>query len=113
LFDTWAERKFNKVEKVVNKAKKQAQKTNNWTDKNFNIDDIKIWEWYEWLVKLKYNYWLFVTVKWVEWLLHKKLIESPEWVRWKDLYDIWSPIKVKAEDIKEINWEKKIVWGQI
>jgi hypothetical protein len=29
LFDTWAERKFNKVEKVVNKAKKQAQKTNN------------------------------------------------------------------------------------
>lgn len=113
LLETWSDKKFNKVEKAIEKAKKQSKQTqNNKENIDFDINNIKIWEWYEWLVKLKYNYWLFVMVKWAEWLLHKKVIDTPEWVRWKDLYEIWSPIKVKAEDIKEVEWEKKVVWTQ-
>ncbi len=82
--------------------------------KLFGIDDIKIWEWYDGLVKLKYNYGLFVTVKWVEWLLHKKVIKLPNPdFRWKDLYNIGDRIKVKAEEIKDIEWEKRIVWSQL
>jgi len=85
------------------------------TNNSLSIDDIKIWEWYEWIVKLKYNYWLFIILPWweVEWLLHKKKIKVPEWVRWKDLYNIGDKIKVKAEEFKEVNWEKKVSWTQL
>lgn len=82
--------------------------------KLFCIEDIKIGERYDGLVKLKYNYGLFITVKWVEWLLHKKLIKLPNPdFRWKDLYNIWDRIKVKAEEIKEIEWSQRIVWSQL
>lgn len=82
--------------------------------KLFSIEDIKIGERYDGLVKLKYNYGLFVTVKWVEWLLHKKLIKLPsEDFRWKDLYNIGDRIKVKVDEIKDIEWVQRIVWSQL
>lgn len=79
---------------------------------NFTVNDIKLWESYEGYVKLSYNYWLFVTVKWVEWLLHKKNVIAPNGVEWKKYYNVWDKITVKAEEFKDINWEKKVVWTQ-
>lgn len=55
---------------------------------------------------------LFVTVKWVEWLLHKKNVIAPNGVEWKKYYNVWDKIKVKAEEFKDINGEKKVVWTQ-
>ncbi len=78
----------------------------------FTIADVKIGEWYDGIVKLKYNYGLFVTVRWVEGLLHKNTINVPDGISWKDVYNIWDKIRVKANEFKEINWEKKIVWWQ-
>jgi polyribonucleotide nucleotidyltransferase len=79
------------------------------------IDNIQIGKWYKGIVKLKYNYWLFVMLPWgkVEGLLHKKKIKVPEGVRWKDLYNIWDIIEVKAEKFKEIDWEKRVEWTQL
>lgn len=37
----------------------------------FTIDDVKLGDWFDGIVKLKYNYGLFVMVKGVEGLLHK------------------------------------------
>jgi hypothetical protein len=78
----------------------------------FTIKDIKLWEWYEWYVKLSYNYWMFVTVKWVEWLLHKNFVVAPDWIDRKKYYNIWDKIKVKAIEFKEVNWEQKVVRTQ-
>jgi hypothetical protein len=79
----------------------------------FSINDIKIWEQYEWYVKLMYNYWMFVTVKWVEWLLHKNWIAPlGDWVEWKKYYNIWDKIKVIAKEFKDIDWDKRVVWTQ-
>jgi len=83
--------------------------SSNW---QFNINNIKLWDWYEWYIKLSYNYGMFITVKWVEWLLHKNWIVAPEWVEWKKYYNIWDKIKVKAKEFKEINGEKRVVWSQ-
>ncbi len=93
---------------------KQVWGFNNWNlnDNSFSIKDIKIWSWYEWYVKLSYNYGMFITVKWVEGLLHKNFIVAPEWVEWKKYYNIWDKIKVKAKEFKIINDEKKVVWSQ-
>lgn len=132
LIKLWAEKRFSMVDKVVDLAKNNnnpvasSTSTDNskWETKpssfavetpesGFSIDKVVIWTWYNWLVKLKYNYWLFVTVNWVEWLLHKNFLKVPVWVRWKDLYEIWSKIQVKASEIKEVNWEKRVVWVQI
>ena len=143
LIKIWAEKTFSPVEKAIEKAKKMANNKevsddsfgrlsedklssddyllssdyhlNQSSDNSLSIDDIKIWQRYEGIVKLKYNYWLFVILPWweVEWLLHKKKIKVPEGVRWKDLYNIGDKIKVKAEEIKEINWEKKVSWTQL
>ena len=82
----------------------------NWA---FSIKDIKIWEWYDWYIKLQYNYWMFITVKWVEWLLHKNFIKAPDGVEWKKYYNIGDKIRVKAKEFKEVNDEKKVVWSQI
>lgn len=79
----------------------------------FSIKDIKLWEWYDGYIKLQYNYWMFITVKWVEWLLHKNVIKAPDWVEWKKYYNIWDKIKVKASEFKEINGEKRVVRSQI
>ena len=82
------------------------------SDVAFDIDQIKIGEMYDGYVKLTYNYGMFVTVKWVEWLLHKNFIVAPDGVDWKKFYNIWDKIHVKAQEFKEINGEKKVVWSQ-
>lgn len=83
------------------------------TSKIFSIKDIKIWKHYEWYVKLQYNYGMFVTVKGVEGLLHKSEIISPSpEIERKKYYNIWDKIIIKAKEIKEINWEQKVVWSQ-
>lgn len=79
----------------------------------FSVNDIKLWEKYEWYVKLMYNYWMFVTVKWVEWLLHKNWIAPIwDWIEWKKYYNIWDKISVIAKEFKDIDWEKRVVRSQ-
>lgn len=78
----------------------------------FTVDDIKLNERQEWYVKLAYNYGIFVTVKWVEWLLHKNYIIAPDGVDRKEYYNTWDKIRVKAIEFKDIKWEKKVVWSQ-
>ena len=79
----------------------------------FSVNDIKLWEQYEWYVKLMYNYWMFITVKWVEWLLHKNWIAPVgDGIEWKKYYNIWDKIMVTAKEFKDIDWEKRVVWTQ-
>lgn len=78
----------------------------------FSIKDIKLGSEYEWYIKLMYNYGMFVTVKWVEWLLHKNFVVAPAGVERKKYYNIGDKIKVKAKEFKEINGEQKVVWSQ-
>lgn len=141
LIQNWSDKKFSKVEKAVEKAK--LLNTNISKEKNQNvinhdikssksvnlnnniieekkdvldinlINNLNIWDYYDWIVKLKYNYWLFVMFWDFEWLLHKKKISVPEWVKWKDMYDIWDPIKVKVEWFKDVDWQSKVIWSQI
>ena len=79
----------------------------------FGIEDLQQWVEYDGYVKLKYNYGLFVTVMWVEWLLHKKFIKEldPD-ISWKKIYNIGDPIKVYLIEKKEIDWQLKIVRSQ-
>jgi hypothetical protein len=74
---------------------------------------IKIGKTYEWYVKLKYNYGLFVTVGELDWLLHKKLIDAWEGISRKKLYEIGDPIVVKAIEIKELDGRITVVWSQL
>lgn len=82
------------------------------TKTTFTINDVQLGERYDGIVKLKYNYWLFVTVRGVEWLLHKNMIKVPDGISRKDVYNIGDKIRVKANEYKEINGEKKVVWAQ-
>ena len=82
------------------------------TSSDFSLADIVMWEEYDGLVKLKYNYGVFVTVLGVEWLLHKNLVLAPEGISWKKIYEIGDPIKVVALETKEINGIDRIVRGQ-
>lgn len=68
---------------------------------------------YEGYVKLKYNYGVFVTVGELDGLLHKSLIDCPEELSWKKLYEIGDPIVVKAQEIKELNGRITVVWTQL
>ena len=86
------------------------EKSKNIDKSSFNLDNIILWESYQWYIKLQFNYGLFVTVKWVEWLLHKNEIISPDEVNWKKYFNIWDSITVKAKERKEINGEMRIVW---
>ncbi len=79
----------------------------------FSIEDVKLGSEYEGYVKLTYNYWMFVTVKGVEGLLHKKQIKAPDWVDWKKYYNIGDKILVKALEFKDINGEKRVLWTQL
>ena len=79
----------------------------------FSIEDVRLGSEYEGYVKLTYNYWMFVTVKGVEWLLHKKQIKAPDWVDWKKYYNIGDKILVKALEFKDINGEKRVLWTQL
>jgi len=106
-----SQRQFSEAEKIADKAKEWAKKEDGTM---FSINDIKIWEEYTGLVKLKYNYGIFVTVKGVEWLLHKSQVANPTKVEdWKWLYEIGDKITVKAQEFKLINEEKRVVWSQI
>ena len=79
----------------------------------FSVNDIKLWQQYEWYVKLMYNYGMFITVKWVEWLLHKNWIAPlGDGVEWKKYYNIWDKIMVTAKEFKDIDGEKRVVWTQ-
>ncbi len=79
----------------------------------FTIDNIKLWQEYQWYVKLMYNYWIFVTVKWVEWLLHKNWIAPlGDGIERKKYYNIWDKILVTAKEFKDIDGEKRVVWTQ-
>ncbi len=86
---------------------------NSWANGAFSIKDIKLGQRYDWYIKLQYNYGMFITVKWVEWLLHKNFIKTPDGVEWKKYYNIGDKIKVKAKEFKEVNDEKKVVWSQV
>ena len=74
---------------------------------------IKVGKVYEGYVKLKYNYGVFVTVGELDGLLHKSLIDCPEELSWKKLYEIGDPIVVKAQEIKELNGRITVVWTQL
>ncbi len=78
----------------------------------FTIKDIKLGQEYDGYIKLSYNYGMFVTVKGVEWLLHKNFILAPEWVERKKYYNIGDKIKVRAKEFKDVNGEQKVVWSQ-
>lgn len=108
----WQNNKWKNNNKWSNdkKPNNNTWSANTWW---FSIKDIKIWEWYDWYIKLQYNYGMFITVKWVEWLLHKNFIKAPDWVEWKKYYNIWDKIRVKAKEFKDINDEKRVVWTQI
>ncbi len=104
-----------------NKDKSNTEKGGNIVDnkksivdtdkKSFTIDNIQLWQTYEWYIKLQFNYGLFITVKWVEGLLHKNLLIYPDGVNWKKYFNIWDPITVIAKEFKEIEWEKRVVWS--
>ncbi len=114
---------LNKIEELENstsfddsKSKKELSeselnKIEIWVEQQ-NVDKIEIWKPYVWIVKLKYNYWMFVKVWEYEWLLHKNDILQTNWVKRKKLYKEWDQITVIAKDFKEINWQKKVVWTQ-
>lgn len=110
LLKAWAEKQFTKSEKVVEKAKRMAVKTDG---SSFGEKDIVTGKVYDGIIKLKYNYGVFVTVRWVEGLLHKSQITVPKSVdSRKGLYEIGDAIRVKALERKDVKWEKKIVWWQ-
>lgn len=77
-----------KSAKPAEKADSPARKISNQKQGNFSIDQIKLGESYEGYVKLTYNYGIFVTVKGIEGLLHKKQIKTPDNVDWKKYYNI-------------------------
>lgn len=93
----------------------KPDKTSNHSDSKtwFSVKDIELWKEYDGYVKLMYNYGMFITVKGVEGLLHKKQIVAPEGVEWKKYYNIWDKIRVKAFQFKDIDWEKRVVWTQL
>jgi hypothetical protein len=82
------------------------------TKTSFGIEDVKVGDWFDGIVKLKYNYGMFVMVKSVEWLLHKNFIKVPDWISRKDIYNIGDKIRVKVAEFKEVNGEKRVVWTQ-
>jgi len=105
----------NKITTPSNMKNPAAKPTNNTITKSntnggkFSIKDITLGEQYTGYVKLLYNYGIFVTVKGVEWLLHKKAIKIPEWVEWKKYFNIGDQINVYAREFKDIKGEKKVV----
>lgn len=80
-----SEKQFTSSEKVAEKAHAEAFRDDG---SKFTIADVVIGERYEGLVKLQYNYGIFVTVKGVEGLLHKSQIKmsTTPGVDRKDMY---------------------------
>jgi len=110
LLKAWAARQFSEAEKIADKAKGESLKADGTA---FSIDDIKLWEQFDGYVKLAYNYGIFVTVKGVEWLLHKSQVANPTNVEdRKGLYAVGDKIKVIAQEWKMIDGTKRVVWTQ-
>lgn len=63
LLKVWSKKQFTQSEKIAEKAVAEAKQEDG---QSFAIEQIRLGEWYEGYVKLKYNYGLFVTVKGVE-----------------------------------------------
>jgi len=112
-------RKKEDVEKDIVELTMDNKKENEKSNISDKKNDIKVDEKiienkddkiYEWVVKLKFNYWLFVVANGYEWLLHKKNINLPEWISWKDYYNVWDKVKVKLIEFKEVDGQKKAVW---
>ncbi len=82
------------------------------TKTTFALDDLVIGDRYDGIIKLKYNYGLFVIVRGIDGLLHKNFIKVPDGISRKDVYNIGDKIRVRAHEFKEMNGEKKIVWSQ-
>ena len=104
----WLKNNFSPVDKAVEKSKLSSS----WPKK---LEELKEGIWYDAVVKLKYNYGLFIVLSWwkVEWLLHKKKIKLADGMKWKDMYQIWDKIKVKFDKIKEQNWKKAVEFTQL
>ena len=102
----WAENKFTLTDKALQKVSKT------WWVKS--IDELKEWVYYDGIIKLKYNFWVFIALDGgeVEWLLHKKKMKVPEWLTWKQMYNIWDKVKVQLDKIKEKDGEKAVEFKQ-
>lgn len=74
-----------------------------------NTTDLVIWNQYTGIVKLKYNYGLFVVVGKTEWLLHKSKIALADR---KKTIQIGDTIEVKASETIDVNGISKAVWTQ-
>ena len=97
-------------QKTVQHTPKHDSEEKKSSSSQFTIKDIELGKSYMGYVKLLYNYGIFVTVKGVEWLLHKKYVKIPDWVDWKKYFTIGDKINVTAKEFKEIKGEKKVVW---
>ena len=86
-------------------------------DKEKNVSNVwnsdLIWDIFDGVVKLKFNYGLFVVANWLEGLLHKKNIHLPEWINWKDYFNVGDSVRVKLIELKEIDGQKKAVWEHV
>lgn len=113
LLKVRAQKQFTKSEKIVEKVKAEVKQEQQDGGEVFTIDSVVLGNTYDGYVKLKYNYGLFVTVKGVEWLLHKSAIEVPSNLESrKNIYNIGDKIRVKALEFKEVDGVKRVVWGQ-
>ncbi len=101
-----------KTKKAPNKQNQTEYKPPIKPKKNITNDN-SVWDIFEWKVKLKFNYGLFVDAGWYEWLLHKKNINLPEGISWKDYFSIGDSIRVKMLELKEVDWQKKAVWEYV
>jgi hypothetical protein len=112
LLKVRSEKQFTEAEKIAEKSQVESVKDDGTT---YSVSDLKIGETYEGYVKLKYNYGIFVTYKWVEGLLHKSEIAMPPHIteeQWKDLHQIGDKIRVTVKGFKEIEGVKRVVWTQ-
>lgn len=96
---------------------KNIQDENNQNEdlKQTNIEnktDLEVWKTYTWVVKIKFNYGLFVLVGENDWLLHKSMMKLQEWVNWKKMYEVGDEIQVKFQGFNENQWGK-ILFTQI
>lgn len=93
--------KSNKDEKENNQAKNSQSLSKD------------IWDVFEWVVKLKFNYWLFIKTDKYEGLLHKKNIHLPEWINWKEYYNVWDKLKVRVIQLKEVDGQIRAVFESV
>ena len=103
--------KFNNVSETKNNAKVEKEKILD--SIKVNNDSNLVGDIFDGVIKLKFNYGLFVVANGLEWLLHKKNIHLPEWINWKDYFKVWDTVRVKLIELKEIDWQKKAVWEHV